>query len=332
MRRWLFEPGPSGFVGSIVGTLTLPTQAANLRVYCPVNGFAYFTAAQSVYVVDPSGTPSLVTTITTAHTAVGMAYLPVSNKILYIGAGGGANKYQIIDCSNNTISAETAFITAMASPPNVISSYCVNPANDVVYMGGTNELCSVAPGTGICVPSGSLGTWATNMGFCNGLCFNPADGYVYAVGSNGAHAVQVIDPTLWTTSSGLVHDFGSGITNQVAGPGPGINRLTGHVYLDTQANATKIFVATSPTTFVTITPTTTGPWSTEYDSDLGQMFSAEGGTPGGLSVYNSSDASILRTNLGGALINNPQVILPCTSCDRYIAQTPGSAVIQIIAR
>lgn len=323
------KPPPAGFIGSFIGSLTLPGVHDIIYAYSPVNGFAYISNSSSVYVVDPSGTPSNVTTITLAANAVSMAYLPVSNKIFVLQ---GSKKYQLIDCSNNTVASQVTMTNAPTISPLVCSSYSVDPATDRVYLGCNLELAYVVPSTGACTKSGfSSTTWQTNMGASTGIAFNPTDGYVYAASATANHMMQVIDPATWTTNGGLVHDFGATITNQTSGtPGPGINYSTGHVYLSTQGSAAKLFVFTSSTTVTTIT-TTANTNFPEYDSDLKQMFNPEQASPSPVSVYDSTDTSILRTTIGGNTLNNMPVFFACVTAKRYIGMTTA-ALIKIYGR
>ncbi len=320
--------GPSPFVGSYIGTITLAsTPEIGVSAYSPVNGFLYLGAGTSVWVIDLSGTPSVVATITLAASLRRIAYLPIANKIFVLQA---SNKYQLIDCAAGTVAAQVTFSPTFANAPSKCNSFSVDPATDDVYLQNAYQLGRVTPSTGATTTSGyGTTTYLNYMDAGRDLCFNPADGRLYVIGA-AAHALMSIDISAWTTNAGLLHDFGS-----IADVDPSskfvLNRLNGHVYMHHPTTAA-LSVLTAFNSRTVITPTTTlAPG--DYDSALGQNIYCESINPPQFVVYADNDTQLLRTTVTGCA-GTPSALYCAPGVARYAVQQTGgsSSILQVIAR
>lgn len=330
MRRWFFEPAALGFVGQIIGNLTLAsTPRIGDSAYSPAQKYLYLTYGSTVAVLDLSGTPSVVTTISMAATVLQLAYLPNSNKVFCLQ---GSHKYQLIDCTNNTAAGAVTMTSQMTVSPTVCSSFSVDQSNDNVYLAVSFQLGVLNPSTGAITSKTGFGSpaYLLNISTPASIAFNAADGYLYVATQDLNHMLHVVDPTNWNTAE--VHDFGSTPVNLTNNCKLVINRDTGHVYANATGGTNKLYVMTNSTTLVTITPTTqTG--QGDYDTVLKQVFETEAGTPGFVSVYDSGDALLLRTSIGAAVIDNPLGIYCDSQNGRYALQKAASGnVLQVIGR
>lgn len=318
--------GPTPFVGTYIGNVTLPgAPEIGTSAYSPVNGYLYVGAGTSVWVVDPGGTPSHVTTVSLTTALRKIAYLPVSNKVFVLQSSG---KYQLIDCTTNTAATQVTMSPVLNATK--CGSFSVNPATDDVYMQRSYQLGRVAPATGVATLTGFADTtYLNNMSTGRDICFNPADGYVYIVG-DAAHALMSIDPATWTTNAGLMNDFGS-ISDLDANSKFVINRSTGHVYVH-HPSTSLLSILTDFDSRITITPSATLT-AGDYDPDLSQVFICETTSPPQFNVYADNDTLLLRTTVSGCS-GGPTAIYCCPDDDRYaVQQTGGSSnVLQIIAR
>lgn len=321
------KPPAGGFVGSIVGNLTLPNVPVGGPAYSPVNRYLYLLYNTSVYVCDLSGTPSIVTTITLAAAGTRLAYLPISDKVYVQQA---SNKYQLITCSTNVAASQVTMTNPFVSDSYILGSFSVDQSNDDVYMGTGYQLGKVVPSTGVITKTG-FGTalYQLTMTGLLSLAYNNADGYLYIAASDAGHMLIVIDPVHWNDNAAK-HDFGSTPTN-LADPVVTINRATGHVYANANSGP-KLYVMSDYQTLTVQVPTAqTG--KGDYDTVLQETFEISGSTPGFVSNYDTTDTQLTRTSISSTVANNP-VAIYCDSLNgRYAIQKGTSGeVLQIIAR
>lgn len=219
--------------------------------------------------------------------------------------------------------------------PNICSSYSVDQTNDDIYVGGTYQIGKVTPSTGVATSPGFDTPdpgYAANLDSLADLAFKNADGYLYIASAHANHMLFVVDPASWGVSGGLVHDFGSTPVNITGNCKLVINRSTGHIYAEATGGTNKLYVMTDSTTLATITPTAQTQQG-DYDYELAQVFNTESGSPGFVSVYDSSDTLLTRTSIGSGVVANPVAIYCTPECDRYAIQKASSGeVLQIVAR
>lgn len=330
MRRWFFEPAALGFVGQIIGNLTLASAPrVGDSAYSPVQKHLFLTYGSTVVVIDLSGTPSIVTTIAMAGTVLQLAYLPVSNKVFCLQQ---SHKYQLIDCAANTAAAQVTMTSQMGISPTICSSFSVDQSNDNVYLAVSFQLGVLNPGTGAILSKTGVGTpaYTLNISTPSSIAYNAADGFLYVATQDAGHMLQVVDPAAWNV--GEVHDFGATPVNLTNNCKLVLNRLTGHVYANATGGTNKLYVMQNGTTLLTISPAAQSGQG-DYDTVLQQVLAIESGTPGFVDVYDAADALLTHTSIGAGVVANP-VGIYCDSVNgRYAIQKAASGeVLQVIGR
>ncbi len=325
------KPPAAGFVGQIIGNLTLSSAPlAGAVAYSPVNKLVYLTFATSVVACDLSGTPSVVATISIAATALGIAYLPVSDKVFVLQ---GSHKYQLIDCTNNTAAAAVTMTGTSWAGPAVCGSFSVDQSTDDVYMSSAYQIGRVAPGTGVVTSPGfdvPDPGYASFLDTVSQVAYQNAQGLLYAATAHTSHTLLNINPSSWNTV--LNNDYGGSATGIGSSTSKMvINRDTGHVYIN-GISSNKLYVMPDATTLNTITPTVQTERG-DYDSVLKMAFFVETGSPGYVTAYDATDTLVVRTNIGAAVVNTP-VAIYCDSLNgRYAIQKASAGeTLQIIAR